>query len=228
MKRSEINDAVEWAIRLLEKNKFKLPRYAYWDLETWKENRKETGVIEKVMIGWDITDFGQGRFLELGTVLFTIRNGDHNDLTVGTPYAEKVILLLDGQSLPNHYHAKKTEDIINRGGGVLAIKLYNSDEEGAVDYRNDVTVFMDGVKSVVKPDETLLIHPGNSITITPYIYHKFWAFEGKGELIVGEVSSINDDNTDNYFAEEVSRFSRIEEDEPVKYPLCNEYARVLK
>ncbi len=228
MRRSEINDAVEWAIRLLEKNKFKLPRFAYWDIETWRENRKETSLIEKVMLGWDITDYGQGRFTELGTVLFTIRNGDHKDPSIGTPYAEKVILLLDGQCLPTHYHVKKTEDIINRGGGVLAIKLYNCGEEGAVDYKNDVTVYMDGIKSVVKPDETLLIHPGNSLTITPYMYHRFWAFEGKGDLIVGEVSSINDDKTDNYFAEEAARFSKIEEDEPIKYPLCNEYAIVLK
>ena len=79
MKRSEINDAVEWAIRLLERNKFRLPRFAYWDLDTWKDNNKETGVIQKVMLGWDITDFGQGRFSELGAVLFTIRNGDIND-----------------------------------------------------------------------------------------------------------------------------------------------------
>lgn len=228
MKRSEINDAIDWAVKLLERNKFKLPRFAYWDLETWNENRKETGTIEKLMLGWDITDFGRGRFSETGAVLFTIRNGDYHDPSAGTPYAEKVILLSDGQSLPTHYHAKKTEDIINRGGGVLAIKLYNSNEDGSVDNKSDVTVYMDGVKSAAKPDETLLIYPGNSLTITPYMYHRFWAFEGKGDLIVGEVSSVNDDNTDNYFAEKADRFSNIEEDEPVKYPLCNEYAKVLK
>lgn len=228
MKRSEINDAVERAIQLLERNKFKLPRFAYWDLETWNENRKETGVIEKVMLGWDITDFGRGRFSETGAVLFTLRNGDSKDKRTGTPYAEKVILLSDGQGLPTHYHAEKTEDIINRGGGVLAIKLYNSNDDGLADYNSNVTVFMDGVKSAVKPDETLLIYPGNSITITPYMYHRFWAFEGKGDIIVGEVSSVNDDKTDNYFAEEMSRFSGVDEDEPIKYPLCNEYAKVLK
>lgn len=228
MKRSEINDAVDWAIRLLERNKVKLPRFAYWNLETWKENKKETGVIQQVMLGWDVTDFGQGRFSELGTVLYTMRNGDSKDPTVGTPYAEKLILLLDGQSLPAHYHAKKTEDIINRGGGVLAIKLYNSNNDGTIDYNSDVVVYMDGIRKAVKPDETQLIYPGNSITIMPNMYHRFWAFEGKGDLIVGEVSSINDDNTDNYFAESVARFSFIEEDEPIKYPLCNEYAKVLK
>lgn len=228
MKRSEINAAVEWAIKLLEKNNFKLPQFAYWDMETWKENKAKADVIRKVMLGWDITDYGQGRFEKLGAVLYTIRNGDLKDRSVGTPYAEKLILLLDGQYLPTHYHVSKTEDIINRGGGVLAIKLYNTKRDGSVDYKSDVVVRMDGIRYVVKPDETLLIYPGNSITLTPYMNHKFWAFEGKGDLIVGEVSSINDDNTDNYFEEDLPRFADIVEDEPVKYPLCNEYSRVLR
>jgi D-lyxose ketol-isomerase len=212
MKRSEINSAVDWAIRLLEKNNFKLPHFAYWDMETWKENKAGIDVIRRVMLGWDITDYGQGNFEKLGTVLYTIRNGDVTDSSVGT----------------THYHVKKTEDIINRGGGVLALKLYNSNMDGTLDVKNDVVVYMDGIRNVVRPDETLLVYPGNSMTITPYMYHKFWAFEGKGDLIVGEVSSINDDNTDNYFLEKCPRFSNIEEDEMVKYPLCNEYAKVIK
>lgn len=228
MRRSEINNAVGWAIKLLEKNNFKLPHFAYWDMETWKENKAATDVIQRVMLGWDITDYGQGNFEKLGGVLYTIRNGDVTNRSIGTPYAEKLILLLDGQYLPTHYHAKKTEDIINRGGGVLALKLYNSNKDGSVDLKSDVAVYMDGIRNIVRPDETLLVYPGNSLTITPYMYHKFWAFEGKGDLIVGEVSSINDDRTDNYFAENYPRFSKVEEDEPIKYPLCNEYAKVLK
>lgn len=228
MKRSEINAAVEWSIKLLDKNNFKLPQFGYWDLETWKKNRERTEVIQHVMQGWDITDFGGGRFPELGAVLYTIRNGDIKNPKVGTPYAEKLILLLEGQALPIHYHASKTEDIINRGGGVLALKFYNKNKDGSVDYKNDVVVYMDGIKNTFKAGETVLVTPGNSVTITPYINHMFWALEGKGDLIVGEVSSINDDKTDNYFAEEIARFSKIEEDEPIKYPLCNEYEKVLK
>ena len=32
--------------------------------------------IRDNQLGWDITDFGQGRFEELGLVVFTIRNGN--------------------------------------------------------------------------------------------------------------------------------------------------------
>ena len=38
---------------------------------------------------------------------------------------------------------------------------------------------------------------------------------GCGDLIVGEVSKVNDDNTDNYFMEPTARFADIEEDEPI-------------
>ena len=224
MKRSEINNAIKWAIGVLDKNNFKLPHFAYWNLQEWTDNREKTKVIRKVMQGWDITDYGLDRFEKIGSVLFTIRNGDQNDRSVGTPYAEKLIILKEGQALPAHFHFTKTEDIINRGGGILGIKLYNSKKDKTVDYETPVRVFMDGIEYTKKPGETILIEPGNSVTLAPYMYHTFWAEEGSGDLITGEVSSINDDNTDNNFEQDVKRFSMIEEDEAILYPLCNEYA----
>jgi len=227
MKRSEINNAIEWAHNLLSKQQIKLPMFGYWQIEDWQKNHAKTKTIRKVMLGWDITDYGMDHFDELGAVLFTLRNGDLNDSEMGTPYAEKLIILKDGQRLPNHYHASKTEDIINRGGGVLAIKLYNSLDNGDVDLKTPVIVTLDGIDHTVQPGEEILIHPGNSITLKPYMYHLFWAKEGMGDLICGEVSSINDDHTDNYNAEPINRFSTIEEDEKISHPLCNEYAKVL-
>ncbi len=180
------------------------------------------------MLGWDITDYGMDEFDTLGATLFTLRNGSLNDDGVGVPYAEKLIVLKDGQRLPNHYHASKTEDIINKGGGILAIKLYNSHKNGDVDYKSDVEVDMDGIRYTVKAGEEINISPGHSITLRPFMYHLFWAKEGAGDLICGEVSSINDDHTDNYNAEEVKRFSEVIEDEAIVHPLCNEYDRVLR
>ena len=63
------------------------------------------------------------------------------------------------------------------------------------------------------------VTPGNSITLTPYVYHLFYA-EG-GPLIVGEVSKVNDDAKDNHFAKEIHL--SIEEDEPVRHILCGGY-----
>jgi len=228
MKRSEINEHLKWAKNLIEENNIKLPPFAYWKMNAWQENLDKIDTIKKVMLGWDITDYGEGDFENLGAVLFTIRNGSLEDPSIGTPYAEKLILLKEGQKLPNHYHASKTEDIINRGGGILAIKLYNSKADGSVDYESKVTIEMDGMKYQIDAGEEVLIRQGCSITLRPYQYHLFWAKEGNGDLVIGEVSSINDDLIDNYNAREISRFSKIEEDEEILHPLCNEYNLVFK
>jgi D-lyxose ketol-isomerase len=55
--------------------------------------------------------------------------------------------------------------------------------------------------------------PGDSVTLMPHEHwHAFWA-EGS-DVFVGEVSTVNDDNTDNVFEDPaVSRFGGIEEDE---------------
>lgn len=227
MKRSEINNAISWAKELLEENNIKLPPFGYWTLDEWKEKDDKLKTIKEVMLGWDITDYGKDKFEELGAVLFTLRNGSLLDSSVGTPYAEKLIVLKDGQRLPIHYHASKTEDIINKGGGILAIKLNNSLEDGSVDHESDVSVDMDGVNYTFKAGEEIHIKPGHSITLRPYQYHLFWALKGAGDLICGEVSSINDDNVDNYNAEDVDRFSTVVEDEKILHPLCNEYKKVL-
>ena len=227
MKRSQINNELKWAKTLLEQNNIKLPPFAYWSLKNWQTQVQRLATIKEVMLGWDITDFGRGNFNELGAVLFTLRNGSLTDTKIGTPYAEKLILLKDSQRLPLHYHASKTEDIINRAGGVLAIKLYNSLQDGSVDYNSPVQVDMDGITHTFKAGEQINIPNGHSITLRPYMYHLFWAKDGCGDLVCGEVSSINDDNTDNYNAEEVSRFTNIIEDEAILHPLCNEYKKVL-
>jgi len=50
---------------------------------------------------------------------------------------------------------------------------------------------------------------------------------GTGTLIAGEVSSINDDNTDNRFYAPTARFCGIDEDEEPRYILANEYEKFV-
>ena len=226
MKRTEVNAAIVWAKELLKKNNIRLPEYAYWDLDSWKANRDKLGTIQHVMLGWDITDFGTGKFSEIGAVLYTVRNGDMNDASIGVPYCEKYIVMKEGQRLPKHYHEFKTEDIINRANGVLAVYLWNTDAAGN-QLDTDVKVFMDGIEYSYKAGEEILVYPGDSISLAPHIAHIFGPKPGFGDIVVGEVSKVNDDTTDNYFLEPTARFADIEEDEPVLHPLCNEYAKVL-
>lgn len=227
MKRSQINNALKWALELTLKNNIRLPAFGYWKLDDWRNNKDDVQTIRRVMLGWDITDYGLNDFANTGGVLFTLRNGDQNDVSVGVPYAEKLIMLADGQGLPMHFHFTKTEDIINRAGGVLAVKLYRTFDNHNIDDTSPIDVYCDGIKKTVMPGEVLHITPGNSITLTPFLYHSFWAEKGEGDLICGEVSSVNDDNTDNRFNPILPRFGNIEEDEPLILPLCNEYDKWL-
>lgn len=225
MKRSEINQAIIKAKEAMAAISFKLPCFAEWGPQKWEENKDKIENIKEVMLGWDVTDFGSGDFRHTGAVLFTMRNGNLYNPSAGVPYCEKAIVFLDDekQVIPFHYHNNKTEDIINRGNGIMEIELYNSTEDGKIDYHKDVEVCMDGIPYTVKAGEILEITPGNSITLTPGLYHRFGAKKGAGNLVAGEVSKINDDNLDNVFAEEQKRFSDIIEDEPILHPLCNEY-----
>jgi D-lyxose ketol-isomerase len=197
-------------------------------MDEWRAHADETEMLKKTMLGWDVTDYGLNDFYNIGSILFTIRNGDLNDTSLGTPYAEKVIVLPEGQRLPMHYHSHKTEDIINRGGGMLFMKLYNSLASGEPDKDNPVVVYRDGARFETPAGEEFLVAPGDSVSLTPGLYHIFGAKQGYGPLLVGEVSSINDDNTDNHFYEKVARFTEIEEDTQIQVPLCNEYERVLR
>ncbi len=227
MKRSKIEAEIAHAKQLIAENKFNLPMFGYWTLEDWRAHAAEMDVVRKTLPGWDVTDFGSDDFDSVGAVLFTIRNGLVDDPSVGTPYAEKLIIMKEKQVLPLHFHFQKTEDIINRAGGVLQIQVYNSLPNGEVDKDSDVQIRQDGFLHTYPAGTVVDILPGNSMTITPGLYHLFTAKEGCGDVVVGEVSAINDDNIDNRFAEESSRFSGIEEDVPVTVPLLNEYEALL-
>ena len=178
------------------------------------------------MRGWDVTTFGDDDFSRTGAVLFTIRNG-LPDGSCGCPYAEKLILMREGQVLPNHYHAQKTEDIINRGGGILLIRVWNSRPDGSVDREGSVRILTDGMERFVPAGTAVEITRGNSMTIYPGLYHLFTPKPGCGDLIMGEVSSINDDRTDNYFEDARPRFIPVEEDCETTVLLCNEYETKL-
>ena len=222
MKRSEIQQAVAWARDLLKEYRFALPMFADWTPEEWTARRKEADTIIRTMRGWDVTSFGCDDFSRMGAVLFTIRNG-LPDGSCGCPYAEKLILMKEGQILPNHFHRQKTEDIINRGGGILLIRVFNSLPDGSVDRTGDVRILTDGIERLVPAGTDVEITRGNSMTIRPGLYHLFTPKPGCGDLIVGEVSSINDDRTDNRFEHDLPRFIPVEEDCEVRVLLCNEY-----
>lgn len=222
MKRSEINTIMRDADAFIRQHGFLLPPFAYWTPEDWSNKGDEVSEIVNRQLGWDITDFGSGIFDKIGLFVFNIRNGNPEDLNLGKGklYAEKILIVNVDQITPMHFHWKKVEDIINRGGGKLKIQVFNSTADEQLD-STDVMVSIDGVKRVVPSGSIITLEPGESITITDHLYHKFWGSESR--VLVGEVSTVNDDNTDNRFYEPVGRFPEIEEDSPPMHLLCTDY-----
>ena len=200
-----------------------LPPFCHFTPEEWAEKGHEYDEVRDCMLGWDVTDFGYGDFEKRGFTLITIRNGNRA-MPDKYPkvYAEKLLYLREGQYALNHFHWFKTEDIINRGGGVLCVELYSRGENDTLG-TEPVTVTCDGRKFTVPSGTVLRLMPGESITLLPGQYHAFWAEKGSGKCLLGEVSMVNDDNTDNRFYETQARFTNIEEDCPPVYLLCNEY-----
>ena len=218
MKRSSINQYIDEALVFFNEHQFYLPEWVKWSPEVWNLKGEECNEIRFNQLGWDVTDFSSGAFLEQGLTLVTIRNGNvKRDKKV---YCEKIMMVRENQVTPIHFHWKKMEDIINRGGGTLVLKLWkaNANEELTME---KVTVQIDGVTTRINPGELLKLYPGQSIAFEPYIYHTFWAEDG--HCMVGEVSTVNDDVNDNRFLNELGRFSEIEEDEKPRFVLCNEY-----
>jgi D-lyxose ketol-isomerase len=225
MKRSEINAIMRSADAFIRQHGFFLPPFAYWTPADWQSKGDEASEIVANRLGWDITDFGSGDFARNGLFLFTVRNGGPQNWKTlqGKLYAEKLMIVGVDQLTPMHFHWTKMEDIINRGGGQLAIQIFNATPDEKLDPSTPVTVSMDGVRRTVPAGETLSLAPGESITLVPRCYHKFWA-EG-GQALVGEVSLVNDDVTDNRFLEPTGRFPDIEEDEAPLHLLCIDYER---
>jgi len=227
MKRSEINKALKEMESACKKYSCFLPPFCNFTPEEWAKKGSECNEIRDCMLGWDITDFGLGDFDKCGFSLITIRNGNLNKKDeYPKRYAEKLLYLKEGQRACNHFHWYKTEDIINRGGGNVLIRVYNSLENEEIDYETPVTINKDGVKSVVPAGAVIKLTPGESIFIARGLYHDFAVEEGTGAVLLGEVSQVNDDNIDNRFNPPVGRFPTIEEDEPPYRLLCNEYPPV--
>ena len=206
---------------------FFLPPFAYWSPEEFKAKATSARHVINARCGWDITDYGAGQFDQMGLFLFTLRNGLLGDLESGRGmcYAEKLLISRQDQLSPMHTHVLKAEDIINRGGATLIVELYGSDDLGAFAEDRGGTVFCDGIKRSFKPGEKISLSPGESITLRPGDWHAFWG-EG-GDVLIGEVSTVNNDETDNIFRDPIGRFAEIEEDTEPNHLLVSDYRNWL-
>ena len=227
MKRSRINDIMAQADEMIRHHGFHLPPFAAWTPSQFAANAPIARNVIEARCGWDITDYGAGRYDEMGLFLFTLRNGRLGDLQRGGGmcYAEKLLISKQDQLSPMHTHALKAEDIINRGGATLVIELFGSDDTGGFAPDRGGRVFCDGIARDFRAGEKLRLAPGESVTLMPGDWHAFWG-DG-GDVLIGEVSTVNDDETDNIFRDPIGRFAEIEEDVPPTHLLVSDYSHWL-
>ena len=223
MKRSQINQILQSAQAFFTEHQFHLPPWASWTEADWQGQGEACREVIDCQLGWDITDFGSGDFAQRGLTLFTVRNGKAGS-SYGKTYAEKIMVVDDGQETPLHFHFQKAEDIINRGGGKLLLQLWNSEGQGEK-ADTPVSVSIDGVRRTLAAGGVVSLAPGESICLTRGLYHRFW---GEGKVLVGEVSQVNDDFSDNRFYEAVGRFPSIDKDEAPWRLLVSDYAEKIR
>jgi D-lyxose ketol-isomerase len=225
MLRSDIDAAIDSARAVAAAAVFPLPDFAGWSREEWLGRADELRPTLARGLGWDVTDFGRGDFARYGLCLCTLRNGKVSNVedTTAQTYAEKFMVVEVGQETPFHLHPRKTEDIINRGGGVLRVEVYPADGNQLGD--GVTTTLVDGIETQLAAGAGILIRPGQSIQIPSGAFHRFWAENER--VLGGEVSATNDDENDNVFLEQFPRYASIEEDATARYLLVGEYAGVL-
>jgi len=159
---------------------------------------------------WDITDFGLGDFNTFGLVLI--------NLAEEPEYCEKLMFARKNQRTPAHMHRKKKEDIVCRMGQ-LTIQVWNGPPKNS--NTKPVQLRINGQSTSISSGGIFKLQSGERITLPPGIYHEFYT--ESENCIIGEVSTANDDLHDNFFINSgISRFSQIEEDEPVLIKLVSD------
>lgn len=163
---------------------------------------------------WDVTDFGLGAFARHGLVLVT--------LAAEPEYCEKLMYARRSQTTPCHAHACKKEDIICRAGE-LTLRLWPDKPQStaAVHECLEMQVPVNGQIVRWQAALPLKLAAGSRVTLAPGIWHEF--YPTSDECVIGEVSTANDDQHDNFFLDPaIGRFPEIEEDEPALVRLVSE------
>ncbi len=225
MKRSFVDASIDKMREMCARHGVRLPPFALWGDDDYRADPTAARRILEDGLGWNVVEFKPGEFARQGLSLFTLRMGDWRQLAQGRGrlYAEKALLAEDGQRTPHHYHIVKTEDIVNRGGARFVVELFKVDRAGAP-LKEKFRALKDVKMLDLEPGAKVVLEPGESLTLDPFVAHAFWA-EG-GATLAGEVSLSNDDRADNLFLPPLAAPAPIEEDAPRKYVTVRDHERL--
>ncbi len=227
MQRSFIDARIDAMLALCQKHGVALPPFAHWNEDAYRAEPDAARRIAEGGLGWNVVEFQQGRYAKEGLSVFTLRMGDWRQLEGGRGrlYGEKALMAEDGQRTPHHYHIVKTEDVLNRGGARFVVELFKVDRAGAP-LKDRFRVLKDVRTLELSAGDRVVLEPGESLVLEPFVAHAFWA-EG-GATLAGEVSLANDDLTDNYFLPPPEPAADIVEDQPMRFVTVRDHARFLR
>ena len=225
MKRSFVDASIDKMLEMCARHGVRLPPFALWGEEQYRDDPAAARRILDGGLGWNVVEFKPGEFAKMGLSVFTLRMGDWRQLQQGRGrlYAEKALLAEDGQRTPHHYHIVKTEDIVNRGGARFVVELFKVNRSGTP-LKERFRALKDVKMLDLEPGAKVVLEPGESLTLDPFVAHAFWA-EG-GATLAGEVSLVNDDRADNLFLPPLGPFAPIVEDAPRKYVTVRDHERL--
>jgi D-lyxose ketol-isomerase len=85
-----------------------------------------------------------------------------------------------------------------------------------------VSLSRNGSEFTAASGQPFTLEAGERVTLIPGVYHAFWG-DSEAGCIIGEVSTANDDASDNIFVDvRIGRFPSVEEDEPALVRLVGE------
>ena len=181
MLRSEINAAIERAKSATEATTVSICRaFAFWTPEHRKSKGAECDETGDCKLGWDITDFGAGRLRasRARRLHASQRTFDAPALSLA-PLLRKSNDRRRGAANADAQTPVKQEDIIFRAGGDLAIEVYRVGADGRLG-REDVALVLDCVSQRVLAGHRFVLEPGQSIQLTPDVFHEFYAGPAAG------------------------------------------------
>ena len=221
MKRSELNRYIAEADAFFAKNHFMLPPFAQWTPQEWETKGPEVNEIRDPATGLGRDGFRFGRLPPDRPHGLHATNGLSPDGEPSKVYAEKIIYVREGQVTPFHYHASRMVDTLTEAGREARWWFHFTFHPRRRTRGNPSLCFLRWSSVSCRRGRCGDAGSGQSVTLPPFLYHTFYAVDG--DALIGEVSSLNNDDTDNFFLDKLPRYPAVVEDEAPTRLLCTEY-----
>lgn len=235
MKRSQIDSAIERAISNAKKYGVALPAWAEWHPHQFE---KTADGIRQQKLGWKVVDFGVGDFEHCGLVILVLCSpltddsgepltkpahvGKHDYPVTG--FSRKYLFVQAGQTEPHHFHRQKArKEVSVLAGAPVRFELAWAENDTTLSSR-DVDVAVDGIWHHLPANGSVVVKPGETITLPGNLSHIISVAEGGPDTIMMETSTANNDRSDNIFPFMTPTSKPVENDTTARYQLLDEHS----